>query len=607
MVTDEEIEREFEEFSITIDDVGILDKLKEICSSCRLNASQLCEEWVAFSQALEDSDPTLATLEKFERKQTHEMNKRVQTQFTKIEANTKMHTKEDLDDLMSAEDDILDMYSTPANKGALKRAHTTPEMAVNKRHTSVSHTPGGVVPFSPASFSPAAATPSLKYGSRHNAGDVVCSTNPSSRQGTKWQGTGADIKVTYADEKIALHKNFKYMFQKQVDKENVLNEMIDEMAEKLKIQHGIEEYAHTTSPSQGEVTVVGRICCDAVGKLNASSVMLEGSQDQSQGRQVKLDLTKVQQFALFPGQVVAARGINSTGSKLVVNQLYEGVKLPFYASLDRNGENLSNSKDPFVVVVAAGPYTTSDSLMYEPLADLIRMVQKNKPDLLILLGPFVDSKHEKIENVDLDETFESLFKRQVDLITQATERQGTTVVFAPSQRDVHHDFVFPQPPFRKDTHAMDHKNIHFVSDPCTLLVGNVTIGLTSTDVLLNLGSEETACPPGSSDRLGRLVKHILHQHSFYPLNPPNEEVNVDYERLSHHGTLPCSPDLLVLPSDLRYFTKNILGSLCVNPGRLAKGQVGGTYARILIQPDSSHTDASVSHIISKSVAEVVRI
>lgn len=35
------------------------------------------------------------------------------------------------------------------------------------------------------------------------------------------------------------------------------------------------------------------------------------------------------------------------------------------------------------------------------------------------------------------------------------------------------------------------QRIHFVPDPCTLVVNNVTIGLSSMDVLLHLGSEET--------------------------------------------------------------------------------------------------------------------
>ena len=54
------------------------------------------------------------------------------------------------------------------------------------------------------------------------------------------------------------------------------------------------------------MSVVGRICCDSNGKLNAQSVLLEGSQELSSGAKVKLDLSEIRQFALFPGQVTKA-------------------------------------------------------------------------------------------------------------------------------------------------------------------------------------------------------------------------------------------------------------------------------------------------------------
>lgn len=85
-----------------------------------------------------------------------------------------------------------------------------------------------------------------------------------------------------------------------------------------------------------------------------------------------------------------------------------------------------------MVLVACGPYTPSDSLSYDPLIDLINVIDKDRPDVCILvratllqrkysatnvdfakkyisyilrcfvscltqLGPFVDSKHEQIE------------------------------------------------------------------------------------------------------------------------------------------------------------------------------------------------------------------
>lgn len=48
---------------------------------------------------------------------------------------------------------------------------------------------------------------------------------------------------------------------------------------------------------------MGRICCDSLGKMNAKSVILEGSRDTSAGRSVPLDLSDLKQYSLFPGQV----------------------------------------------------------------------------------------------------------------------------------------------------------------------------------------------------------------------------------------------------------------------------------------------------------------
>lgn len=44
-------------------------------------------------------------------------------------------------------------------------------------------------------------------------------------------------------------------------------------------------------------------------------------------------------------------------------------------------------------------------------------------------------------------------------------------------------------------------------------------------------------------------------YSYYPLHPPAEDVNVDYEQFEKYALLPYNPDILILPSDLRYFAK----------------------------------------------------
>uniref|UniRef100_A0ACB8G934 DNA polymerase alpha subunit B n=1 Tax=Sphaerodactylus townsendi TaxID=933632 RepID=A0ACB8G934_9SAUR len=91
--------------------------------------------------------------------------------------------------------------------------------------------------------------------------------------------------------------------------------------------------------------------------------------------------------------------------------------------------------------------------------------------------------------------------------------------------------------------------------------------------------------------------------SYYPLYPPAEEINIDYENFYHYAKLPVSPDVLITPSDLRYFIKDILGCICMNPGRLTKGQVGGTYGRLYVQ-QQIHREERKSPCVAAQVIKI---
>ena len=54
---------------------------------------------------------------------------------------------------------------------------------------------------------------------------------------------------------------------------------------------------------QEEVMVCGRICCDAMGKLNSKSILLEGTMELSNGDRIKFDPSKLPNYSFFPGQV----------------------------------------------------------------------------------------------------------------------------------------------------------------------------------------------------------------------------------------------------------------------------------------------------------------
>ncbi len=48
---------------------------------------------------------------------------------------------------------------------------------------------------------------------------------------------------------------------------------------------------------------------------------------------------------------------------------------------------------------------------------------------------------------------------------------------------------------------------------------------------------------------------MLQQRSFYPLYPPNEEMNVDFEKLEAHAQINTQPHVLIVPSDFLHFFK----------------------------------------------------
>ncbi|XP_037373484.1 DNA polymerase alpha subunit B isoform X2 [Talpa occidentalis] len=502
---------------------------------------------------------------------------------------------QELIEVEEEEETLLNSYATPS-KGSQKRAVATPETPLTKRRASA-RSPHQLL--SPSSFSPS-ATPSQKYNSRNNRGEVV--TSFGSAQGVSWSGRGGagNISLKVLGYPESLTQSYKSMFQKLQDIREVLTCKIEELGSDLKEHYKIEAFTPVQSPAQEPVTLLGQIGCDSNGKLNSKSVILEGDREHSSGAQIPVDLSELKEYSLFPGQVVIMEGINTTGRKFIATKLYEGVPLPFYQPTEEDGDFEQN-----MVLMACGPYTTSDSITYEPLLDLIATINHDRPDVCILFGPFLDAKHEQVENCLLTSPFEDVFKQCLRTVIEGTRSSGSHLVFVPSLRDVHHEPVYPQPPFAySDLLPGDRKRVQFVSEPCSLSINGVIFGLTSTDLLFHMGAEEISSSSGTSDRFSRILKHILTQRSYYPLYPPQEDVAIDYENFYAYAQLPVTPDVFIVPSELRYFVKDVLGCVCVNPGRLTKGQVGGTFGRLYFRRQPVDGEGRRSPCVT---AQVVRI
>ncbi|KAI7878819.1 DNA polymerase alpha, subunit B, partial [Lichtheimia hyalospora FSU 10163] len=374
------------------------------------------------------------------------------------------------------------------------------------------------------------------------------------------------------------NENYRYMFEKIKDKADSLDERIEYIAEQIERHYQLEGgFANPSRAHQDKIVAVGRICCDASeGKLNAQSILLESSRDLGMGKRVQLDVSRVEQYSLFPGQILGVEGVNNTGRLFVADKL---LMPPLPPTLDRMDDDSSSITEPIDVIVSAGPFTFDDDLSYQPLERLIDTCIEQKPDIVVLMGPFVSENHPDIINATLDLTAEEIFQKQVTphLSKLAQQCPGTQLVIIPHATDIVHEYpMIPQPPLSQSLLKLD--NVLTLSNPAIIDINGVTLALENADIIMNISREEIS-NNASKDRLPRILTHLLKQHSFYPLFPYAQTDCIDSEQLPELQ-IPIKPDVLIAPSQLKIFTKVMDDVVCVNPGHLTKRHNCGTYARL---------------------------
>lgn len=434
-----------------------------------------------------------------------------------------------------------------------------------------------------------------KHDQENNEDDIIKKVQPRMRCSLTVHGSGPE-------------PGCRFMYDRIEDRFNALENRIKKRATALVASGLYEEPVDPTVATQKSIFTVGMICCDGEGHLNEKSTLLQSSVEHSGGQRVRLELQKLNQFSVFPGQVVGVEGHNPSGHCLIASKLVDSVPLSATAdvslppakkqALDQEIQSidLSPTQAELSVIIASGPFTTVDNLLFEPLTELLAYATRKLPQVLILLGPFVDSEHPEIKKGTMDRSFDEIFHMEVmRRLQDYTEYMGsdTRVILVPSIRDANHDFVFPQPAF--DIHPPDLKHqITSLTNPGIFEANQVKISCCTVDILKHLSGEEMSRNPTDgtpSDRMSRLANHVLCQQSFYPLYPPAEGIPLDFSLGAEALHISSIPHILILPSDMKHFVKVLsfgegregeeqAKCICVNPGRLAKGEGGGTFAEL---------------------------
>ncbi|KAG5521921.1 hypothetical protein RHGRI_034217 [Rhododendron griersonianum] len=403
-----------------------------------------------------------------------------------------------------------------------------------------------------------------------------------------------------------LEPGCRFMYDKIEDKFNFLENRIRKHATALVASGLCEEAKDPTVASQESVFAVGMICCDEEGRLKEKPVLLQSSVEHSGGQRVRLDLQKLSQFSIFPGQVVGVEGHNPSGHCLIASKVidYVPMSVPSDEYLHPTKKQAVDQEFQFTdpsmlgelsMILAAGPFTTIDNLFFEPLAELLAYARRKQPQLLLLLGPFIDSEHPEIKKGTVNRTFDEIFRQEIlERLQDYVEYMGSAarVVLVPSVRDANHDFVFPQPAFDIQQPDLKHK-ITSLTNPGIFSANGIKIGCCTVDILKQLSGEEISRNPlgGSKQRMSRLANHLLSQH----------------RHVIKALQISCVPDILILSSDLAHFMKVLsVGDknegeeqakcVCVNPGRLSRGEGAGFFMELNYHQNPDSTTASVISI-----------
>ncbi|KAF2825761.1 DNA polymerase alpha, subunit B [Ophiobolus disseminans] len=445
--------------------------------------------------------------------------------------------------------------------------------------------------------------------------------------------------------------SYRTMAMKLSEASEVLDDRIDEFRELIREHMNLEEsvFGNPNFQSPSEIVAVGRIASDASeGKLNTAALVLEGSRRYGSGRRITLNVDGLINYNFFPGQIVALRGTNASGDAFVVSEILslpllnqpatkpnelDAINARYLDTPDADPDNLR----PLTILIASGPYTTDQTLDFSPLHTLLDNAAASYADSIILIGPFLDAEHPLIRSGDFDPppnaspdqaTLTDLFRHHISSALQSFSKRLPTcnVILVPSLRDAHHHHAaFPQDKFIKKELGLGAagKMVQCVTNPMTLSMNEMTVGMSSIDILDMLRREELVSEKARMINLyERCARNVLEQRSFLPLFPPiarekivplpvgvkadvykNGEAGeavveeeegpspflplgtmLDTSYLKLGEMLNVRPDILVTPSVLQGTVKVVESVLVINPGTLAKRRAAGTYARVIVQP-----------------------
>lgn len=447
---------------------------------------------------------------------------------------------------------------------------------------------------------------------------------------------------------------FRTMAMKLLESADVLDDQIDSFSQKFLVllKDKDTQLGNPCMSSQFDIVCCGRIVPDSpfydtmiLQNLNDKSLYLETSRLGGIGQRIPLDLSNLQEYSFFPGQIVGLKGRNPTGRTFVAHEVLTFPELgtPVSSLLELEEFTTGGMK----VFVASGPFSNQHTLDFLRLESLIDHINtKIQPQVAVLFGPFLDITNKSVESGDIEvpgqphnqqpKNLDELFRAVVTPLLKKLDPK-IQVVLLPSLRDsTSKHSSFPQSSFDRKTLGLP-KNFKCFPNPSSFSVNEVMFGVSNADVFKDLKDvyKSTVSPELSklfSNRFERIANHVFEQRRYYPVFPGSvkrtalqkgetdkltnlhdgvmseelveteiggSSLEVPYMGLAELGD--SLPDVLIIPSELKYFAKVIKGVVVLNPGQYIRpnkdpAREDGNYVVMSIKAPNAKEEGNIEPV-----------
>eukprot|EP00922_Rhytidocystis_sp_ex-Travisia-forbesii_P029292 GHVS01042872.1.p1 GENE.GHVS01042872.1~~GHVS01042872.1.p1 ORF type:complete len:424 (+),score=61.98 GHVS01042872.1:539-1810(+) len=343
------------------------------------------------------------------------------------------------------------------------------------------------------------------------------------------------------------------------------------------------------------VVVFGTIMCESEGDLTEASMLLQGISSSSKPRECQLWLNKVPKWCAYAGQVVAVVGECEEGMalpRLLATDFVSGLPIspPTINIPDLIATQQQYNGESVHIAVATGPFQGKPN--DEPLDFLLKRFRIDQPHVVIFLGPFVETAPADFSRSGglVDEMYINIFNKIGDF---ARARVGKTkVIVVPGLKDWLHSYPLPQPPLvcsLEKLKGVEDKYVEFLSNPGYIKLNELTMCITSADILEPIVGKAVFHGPGALRKVEKTIDDMQKQYSLFPSLLSSYSVDPSLAHLLHFpvGVLPhisvfastACPRPHVQPSGGRMFV-NCAAPMCSG----ADIDATGGYVNIFIAP-----------------------